>query len=121
MKHLSKGRKLGRVRKQRKALMKTLLGSLILHGKIRTTEARAKEIKGAVDKIVNKAKQAKVENKKVAAVRDLKNKIPPVAVKKMTSDFIERFSARGSGYSRIIKLAARKSDGARMAIIEFVD
>ena len=121
MKHKVKGRKLSRVRKQRKALIKTLLGSFILHEKIITTEAKAKEIKPLFDKIVNKAKTIKVdEKKKVAVIRDLEKLLPSRAVKKVTGDFKERFSGREGGYSRIIRLAKRKSDGAKMAVIEII-
>lgn len=121
MKHLQKGRKLGRVRNQRTALFRTLLGSLIMKEKIKTTEAKAKEMKAMIDKIINKAKLSKQEDKKVAVVRDLRIRIPLTAVKKITGDFLDKFSKRNSGYSRIIKLAPRKGDAAKLAIMEFVD
>ena len=121
MKHLKSGRKFKRDRKQRKAFFKTILGSLVLHEKITTTEAKAKEVKSLIDRIINRAKLAKDEAKKITIIRDLNNKIPRVAVKKLTSDFIDKFSKRKSGYARIIKLAPRKSDSAKMAIVEFVD
>ena len=121
MKHLVKGRKFSRVRKQRKALVKTLLGSLIMKEKITTTEAKAKEIKPLMDKIVTKVKRMSAdETKKVAIIRDLRKELPIMAVKKLSGDFIEKFSGRNSGYTRIVKLMQRKSDGARMAVIEFV-
>jgi large subunit ribosomal protein L17 len=121
MKHQKSGRKFGRVKNQREAMLKTLLGSLIMEEKIKTTVAKAKEIKGMVDKIVNKAKQTQIEAKKITAIRDLNNKIPAVAVKKITGEFLSRFTGRTSGYTRIIKLAPRQSDSARIAIIEFVE
>jgi large subunit ribosomal protein L17 len=121
MKHLQKGRKLGRVRNQRTALFRTLLGSLIMKEKIKTTEAKAKEMKAMIDKIINKAKLSKQEEKKVAVVRELRIRIPLAAVKKITGDFLDKFSKRNSGYSRIIKLAPRKGDAAKLAIMEFVD
>jgi len=121
MKHLKKGRKLGRVRNQRTALFRTLLGSLIMKEKIKTTEAKAKEMKAKIDQLINKAKIAKDETKKIAIVRILRTKLPLMAVKKLTSEFSDRFSKRNSGYTRIIKLDQRKSDAAKMAIIEFVD
>lgn len=120
MQHLRKGRKFGRVKNQREAMLKTLLGSLIMEEKIETTEAKAKEIKGMIDKIVNKAKQTQVEAKKLAAIRDLSNRIPAAAVKKITGEFLSKFSGRTSGYTRIIKLSPRQSDSARIAVIEFV-
>jgi len=120
MKHLKKGRKLGRVKNQRTALFKTLLGSLIMREKIQTTEAKAKEIKGKADKIINTAKKTKTESKKISAIRKLKKELPGLAVQKITGEFLSKFSERTSGYTRIIKLNPRKSDGARIAIIEFV-
>ncbi len=121
MKHLQKGRKLGRVRSQRRALFRTILGSLIMEEKIKTTEAKAKEMKAMIDKLINKAKLSKDETKKVAVLRALRIKIPLMAVKKLTGEFLDKFSHRGSGYTRIIKLTPRKGDAAKIAIIEFVD
>lgn len=120
MQHLRKGRKLGRVKNQREALLKTLLGSLVMAEKIGTTEAKAKEMKGMIDKIINKAKKTEIDGKKTAAIRDLKASLPDNAIKKLTSGFLDKFSGRASGYARVIKLSPRKSDSARMAIIEFV-
>lgn len=121
MKHKVKGRKLSRIRKQRRALLKTLLGSLIMREKIITTEARAKEINPAVERIVRIAKKMKTEKGgKTTVIRELQKNIPNVAAKKMSGDFLNKFSERRSGYTRIIKKERRKSDGARMAVIEFV-
>lgn len=121
MRHLKKGRKLGRVRNQRKALFKTLLGSLVMREKIKTTEAKAKEAKGKIDKIINKAKKGKGSSLEVSVIRELKRVLPELAAKKLAGDFLNKFSGRSSGYTRVIKLNPRKSDGAKIAIIEFVD
>lgn len=121
MNHLAKGRKFSRVKNQRTALLKTLLGSLIMKEKITTTEAKAKEIKPMVDKIITKVKKiSQNENKKVAVIRDLRKELPLMAVKKLSGEFSKKFSERASGYTRIMKIAQRKSDGAKMAVIEFV-
>lgn len=112
---------MGRVRNQRTALFRTMLGSLIMEEKIQTTEAKAKEMKSKIDKIINKAKLSKNKEKMVAVMRDLRTEIPLMAVKKITGEFLEKFSKRTSGYTRIIKLAPRKGDAAKIAIIEFVD
>jgi large subunit ribosomal protein L17 len=102
-------------------LIKTLLGSLILHERMTTTEAKAKEVKDYIDQIIGKAKVARTDAvRRVAMIRELKKKLPQVAVEKLVSDFGTRFDSRQSGYTRIVKLDARKSDSARMAIIEFV-
>jgi large subunit ribosomal protein L17 len=121
MQHQKSGKKLKRDRRQRKAFFKTILGSLILHEKIKTTEMKAKEIKKLIDQLINKAKLAKDETKKIACMRELGKNLPLVAVKKITGEFVEKFSKRNSGYVRVIKLAPRQSDGARMAQVQFVD
>lgn len=121
MNHLAKGRKFSRVRKLRTALFKTLLGSLIMKEKITTTEAKAKEIRPMIDKLITKVKKISAdETKRVAIIRGLRKEIPLMAVKKLSGEFSEKFSKRSSGYARIIKVGQRKSDGARMAVIEFV-
>lgn len=121
MKHQKKGRKFGRVKKQRESLRRIMLGNLILREKMKTTEAKAKEIKGEVDILVNKAKEGMNEGKKVVVTRYLRNRVPVIAAEKLQeSHFLEKFTGRGSGYTRIIKLNPRQSDGARMAVIEFV-
>ena len=121
MKHRHSGRVLSRGRNQRRALIKTLLGSLILHERITTTEAKAKEIKNFIDQIVNKAKVWRNDAKRrVAIIRELQGMIPEVASKKLLGDFSTRFESRQSGYTRVVKLDQRKSDSAHMAIIEFV-
>lgn len=120
MRHLRSGRKLSRDKDQRKALYRTMLGSLIMREKIETTEAKAKELKGKIDKIIGKAKKGRDAKKKLAVIRDLRTRIPAMAVKKITGEFLERFDKRNSGYARVIKLAPRKSDGAKLAVIEFV-
>jgi large subunit ribosomal protein L17 len=121
MQHQKSSKKFKRDRDQRKAFFKTILGSLILHEKIETTEAKAKEIKKNIDQLINRAKLAKDEAQKVQVKRILSKSLPSVAVKKITGEFADKFAKRKSGYTRVIKLAPRKSDNARMALIEFVD
>ena len=101
--------------------MKTMLGSLIMQEKITTTEAKAKELKTKIDRIVNKGKKAQDNKFKVAVIRDLNKYLPKMAVKKMVgSEFIGKLESRNSGYVRVIRLGERKGDGAKMAVIEFV-
>ena len=121
MRHLKHGRKLGRVKNQRKALFKTLLGSFVMREKIETTEAKAKEAKSKIDKVINLAKRGKSDSAKTLVIRELKKILPEQAAKKLSGDFLSKFSGRNSGYARVIKLNPRKSDGAKIAIIEFVD
>ena len=121
MNHLGRTRKFSRVKNQRVALLKTLLGSFIMKEKITTTEAKAKEIKPMVDKIITKVKKiSSDETKKVAVLRDLRKGLPLIAVKKLSSGFADKFTGRTSGYTRVLKIGQRKSDGAQMAVIEFV-
>lgn len=120
MNHKRAGRKLSRVKNQRKALLKTLLGSLIMREKITTTEAKAKEIKPLMDKLLTLAKKGAAADKSLAALRILKTRIPELAAKKITGEFLKKFDKRNGGYTRIIKLKPRQSDSAKMAVIEFV-
>lgn len=120
MRHQKEGRKLGRVSSQRKALFRTMLGSLIMREKIKTTEAKAKEVKKKIDRLINKAKKAEAKKDKVTIVREFKKYIPDAASKKLTGEFLSRFKGKSSGYATMVKLPRRKSDGAKLAIVEFV-
>lgn len=102
-------------------MIKTLLGSLFLAEKMTTTEARAREIAPLAEKIISKAKKIGSGNgAKMTTTRELRGKIPARAAEKITGDFLNKFNKRSSGYTRIIKLPPRKSDSAKMAVIEFV-
>ncbi|NTW15796.1 MAG: 50S ribosomal protein L17 [Candidatus Moranbacteria bacterium] len=122
MNHRKSGRILSRNRNQRRALFRTLIGSLVMHGRIETTLAKAKEVKNMIDPIVNRAKRGSIDaGKRVAAIRELSKSLPEGAVRTLVSpEFVARFSDRPSGYTRVVKLGARKGDGAEMAVIEFV-
>ncbi len=117
MKHCKTGRQFGRVRSQRKALMNSLLSSLIIHGRIETTEAKAKETKIFIDKLITKAKRA---TNKVEIIRKLEGSLSKEALQTLIQN-MDKFDGRDSGYTRVIKLSPRKSDSARMAIIELID
>ncbi len=118
MKHCKTGRQFGRVRSQRKALLKSLLSSLIIHGRIETTEAKAKEAKSAIDKVITKTKRA--NGSVLEIIRKVENQLSKDAINVLVQN-IEKFNGRNSGYARVVKLSPRKSDGAHMAIIELVD
>lgn len=115
MRKRKKGRKLHRKRNQRKALLKSLANSLILKEKIKTTEAKAKEISGFVEKFITKAKKDNLSSR-----RFLARFFSPQIVKKLVEEIGPRYKERKGGYTRIIKLGPRKSDGAKMAIIELL-
>jgi len=123
MRHRNVGRKLGRVRRQRTALLKTLAGSLIMHERIMTTEAKAREVQPFIDQLITKVKRAQARNASVAnVIRTVAAQLPLVAARKLASGkFLDRLKHRASGYTRIVKLPPRKSDGALMATILFVD
>jgi len=114
MRHKKKGRKFGRERNQRRALMRGLAASFFVAGKIRTTEAKAKSLRPFAEKLITRAKKPSLPNQ-----RYLYSILPPRAGK-MALEIAKSFSQRSGGYTRIVKLGARKSDGAKMAILEFV-
>lgn len=122
MKHLKKGRKFGRKKDQRQAMLRNLLGELLIRQKITTTEAKAKEIKGIAEKIINNSKKSLVKEKdaRVAALRYLAARLPKNMTVKKIEEIAKSFSSRKSGYVRITKAGQRKSDGARTAIIELI-
>ncbi|MBI2063413.1 MAG: 50S ribosomal protein L17 [Candidatus Yanofskybacteria bacterium] len=116
MNHGRKNRKFGRETKQRKALLRDLTVALIENGKITTTQAKAKSLRVGVEKLITKGK-----NKNLAATRLLVSQLGAKYAKKLTTELADRFANRHGGYTRIINLPPRLSDGARMAIIEFVN
>jgi len=121
MEKRKKGRKLSRKRNQRRALLKSLASALLLNEKIKTTEAKAKEASSLVEKFITQAKKGDLASRRLL-VKSLGG--GRVASKKIVKKLIEeigpRYKERKGGYVRIIKLGQRKSDGARMAIIELV-
>lgn len=86
--------------------------------KITTTEAKAKELKSLFENIAGKVK--KLKNNKALLIRELKKSLPEKSAMKLNGDFANRFNKRNSGFTRIMKIRPRKSDGAKMAVIEFV-
>jgi large subunit ribosomal protein L17 len=115
MKKLQKGRKLHREAGQRKALLKTLATSLILRGKITTTEAKAKEVAPFIEKKITRAKAGTVATKRYMA-----QFFSARIVKKLVDELAPKYKERNGGYTRVIKLGRRKSDSSKMAIIELV-
>lgn len=123
MKHLKKIRKFSREKKQREAMLKTMLGSFILKEKITTTEAKAKELKRICDQLLGKAVKAISQGEKkdkLAALRFLSSRLPRNIKIDKIKKLAESFSAKKSGFTRIIKKGARRSDSAKMAIIEMI-
>jgi large subunit ribosomal protein L17 len=115
MKHLKTGRKFGRVRKVRKALIKSLVVGFAQKGKIKTTEAKAKELRPLVEKIITRAMKGGLADRKL-----LISKAGEEATKKYIEEIAPKCKGRTGGYTRIIKLPSRKGDASKMAIIELV-
>lgn len=115
MKHGNSNRKLGRKSGQRKALLKALAANLILAEKIKTTEAKARELRPFVERLITRSK-----NSNLSSIRYLSGYLPEKARKKIIDKIGPRYKERPGGYTRIIKLSPRKTDNAKMAIIELV-
>lgn len=146
MRHLVAHRKLGRTSSHRKALLRNLCTSFVLHERIITTLPKAKELRPYVEKVITLGRRAHAASQagnKEAAVhvarqaaksffpgnsgvdskkhnQDAERTAGVAALKKVTSELAERFAERPGGYTRIYKLGPRKGDGAEMALIEFI-
>jgi large subunit ribosomal protein L17 len=117
MRHRAAYRKLGRRTAHRLSLLRNLAASLISHGRVRTTEAKAKELRPFVEKLVTLGKRDSLHARRRALAILPRSEV----VHRLFSDVSPRFSERPGGYTRILKLAHRQGDGASMAFIEFVD
>jgi large subunit ribosomal protein L17 len=117
MRHHRAGRKLGRDAAHRKALYANLTASLIEHGRIKTTVAKAKEVRPVAEEMITLGRRGDVPARRQA----LKFLRSQDVVHKLFSDVGPRFSDRPGGYSRIVKLGPRQGDAAEMAYLELVD
>jgi len=117
MRHRKKGKKLGRNIKQRQALFKGLIQNLIVNEQIKTTEAKAKAVKGLTDKLITQAKKGSL-----SARRQVLSFLPDKkAVHKLFDVIAPRTKERTSGFTRFVRLGRRRGDNTQMARIEFVD
>jgi len=116
MRHLNAGRKFGRSTSHRKALFNNLVCSLLEHERIETTDAKAKELKRLVDRMITVGKKGTLGARRLAAASIPK----PQVVQKLFAELAPRFANRPGGYSRIMKLGRRQGDGAPMSIIELI-
>lgn len=117
MRHRKSGRKLNRNSSHRKAMFKNMSASLIEHEVIRTTVAKAKELRSVAEPLITLAKEDSVHNRRLAFSR-LRDK---AAVGKLFTDLGPRYQTRPGGYIRILKCGFRPGDNAPMAIVELVD
>ena len=116
MKHHDKNKKLGRNANQRRALLKSLACSLIRDTKIKTTEAKAKELRKFIERLITKASVDDQSTYKFIYSK-LGNK---TQTSNLIKNIAPKYIERKGGYTRIIKLPIRKSDASKMALIEFV-
>jgi large subunit ribosomal protein L17 len=117
MRHHKSGRKLGRDSAHRKALYANLTASLIEHGRIKTTVAKAKEVRPVAEEMITLGRRRDVPARRQALAFLRSQDV----VHKLFSDVGPRFSDRPGGYSRIVKLGPRQGDAAEMAYLELVD
>lgn len=117
-------RKLGRTSAQRKALLRDLATDLIIHERIETTEARAKELRSVVEKMITLGKRGDLHARRQASSY-IRNEIADAengqyAVQKLFSDIAPRYEERQGGYTRIMKMGPRRGDAAPIVVIELV-
>lgn len=115
MRKRKKGKKLGREKDARKALKKSLARELFLRERIKTSKAKAKEVRSFAERCVTRAKKGRVSDR-----RFLNRFFDERTVEKLMDEIASRYQEREGGYTRILKLGPRKTDGAEMVIIELV-
>ncbi len=115
MRHHNANRKFGREKNQRVTLLRSLAYSLVLKGKIKTTEPKAKELRPYVEKLITLGKK-----QTLASRRTLESRVGEGAAKKIFGSLSATYKERAGGYTRITKMAPRAVDASPMAIIEFV-
>jgi len=117
MRHLHGYRKLGRVSSHRRAMLRNMATSLLLHERIETTLPKAKELRGVVEKMITLGKRGDLHARRQAA----SYLFDEAAVGKVFADLAGRFKDRSGGYTRILRCGPRFGDGANMAFLELVD
>lgn len=117
MRHKVHSHSFSRKGKARKSLIRGLVASLVLNERVRTTLAKAKELRRHVDRVVTLSKKGDLASRRLL-ISKIGNE---AAVNKLLTDVGVRFKSRPGGYTRVLKLSARPGDMAPMAFIEFVD
>ena len=117
MRHRKKGRKLGRKVGNRRALLMNLASQLIIHKRIKTTDAKAKELRSFIEPLITLAKKGDLHSRRMV-IKKLPQKD---IVKTLFSEVAPKYIDRPGGYTRIVKLGYRDNDRAPVSIIEFVD
>jgi large subunit ribosomal protein L17 len=117
MRHRRAGKKLGRDSAHRKALYSNLAGALIEHGRIKTTEAKAKAVKPFAEQMITLGKRGDLHARRLA-LAELRSQD---VVHQLFADVAPRFADRPGGYTRIVRLGPRNGDAAEMVYLELVD
>tara|TARA_Y100000758_G_scaffold222641_1_gene160713 strand:- start:58 stop:489 length:432 start_codon:yes stop_codon:yes gene_type:complete len=120
MRHQKKGRKFNRTASHRKAMMSNLASALIIHKRIQTTDAKSKELRGFVDRLITYAKKGGIHSRRLIQKRILGKRAKQIA-NILIHDIAPNYQDRNGGYTRIIKLNNRKNDNAAVSLIEFID
>src|SRR5690242_15241983 len=117
MRHMNRGRKLNRTSAHRKALFRNLVLALVKHERIKTTDAKAKELRRYADRMVTLGKRGDLAARRLAFAfmqsRD--------AVKRLFDEIAPRFKERNGGYTRVVKFGFRRGDAAPISVVEFSD
>ncbi|UCH64023.1 MAG: 50S ribosomal protein L17 [Fidelibacterota bacterium] len=120
MRHLKRGRKLNRTASHRKALMRNLASSLIIHKRIQTTDAKAKELRTFVEPLITFAKQGTLHARR-QVLKALPGKQGQLVTAILFNEIAPQMADRPGGYTRIIKLGNRTNDRALVSMVELVD
>ena len=128
MRHRVAGRQLSRNSPHREAMFRNMVTSLMVHGRIQTTEAKAKELRRYAEKVITLGKKgaagsdAKAKAKRIHLLRQARHWVrDEEALNRVFTEYAERYKGRAGGYTRILKLGFRPGDNAAMALIELVD
>ncbi|MDD5765460.1 MAG: 50S ribosomal protein L17 [Candidatus Marinimicrobia bacterium] len=117
MRHQKRVAKLGMVASHRKAMLSGMAGAMIQHGKIKTTDARAKELRRVVERLITFGKKGTIHHRRLA-YKVLNDR---TLVKQLFDHIAPQYATRNGGYTRIVKLGFRENDAAAVSLIEFVD
>ncbi len=117
MKHRVSVNPLGRTSAHRKALHRNMVTSLFAHERIRTTKAKAKAVRRTAEKMITRAKEDSVHNRRIV-FKDMKDQ---AVLAKLFTDIGPRFKNRAGGYTRILKLGQRRGDASEMVLLELVE
>jgi len=117
MRHLKTGRKLGRNSAHRHAMFRNMVTSLIVHGRVRTTDAKAKELRRYADRMITLGKQ-----QTIAARRRARRFVrTDAALARLFNELAPLFAQRPGGYTRITKVAVRRGDAAPLSVVELTE